>query len=106
MRARYHRRCDRRRRRGRGRRAARRGRQADPGHDPGGGQVTTAAGGLKLAEVLRKELLDFKIQIDPQTAHDGYAAWRAGAQDDLVLVAASAAWDADPLEATRASLRV
>ena len=58
--------------------------------------------GLKLAEVLRKELRDFKIRIDPQTAHDSYAAWRAGAHDDLVLAAAEAAWDADPLEATRA----
>jgi hypothetical protein len=58
-------------------------------------QVTTAAGGLKLAEVLRKELHDFKIRIDPQTAHDGYAAWRAGAHDDLVVVAAAVAWDAD-----------
>ena len=57
-------------------------------------QVTTAADGLKLAEVLRKELLDFKIRIDPQTAHDSYAAWRAGAHDDLVLAAAEAAWDA------------
>ena len=55
---------------------------------------------VAVAEVLRKELLDFKIRIDPQTAHDSYAAWRAGAHDDLVLAAAAAAWDADPLEAT------
>ena len=61
----------------------------------GGDQVTPAAGGLKPAEVLRKKLLDFKIRIDPQTAHDSYAAWRAGAHDDLVLAAAAAAWDAD-----------
>jgi hypothetical protein len=65
-------------------------------------QVATATGGLKLAEVLRKELCDFKIRIDLQTAHDGYAAWRAGAHADLVLAAAKAARDADPLEATRA----
>jgi hypothetical protein len=57
--------------------------------------------GLKLADVLRKELLDFKIWIDPQMAHDSYAAWRAGAHDDLVLAAALAAWYADR---TRASV--
>ena len=93
----------------------------------GGDQVTTAAGGLrmpkrpgrgptgdlpsrppahiaglKLAEVLCKELRDFRIRIDPQTAHDSYAAWRAGAHDDLVLAAAEAAWDADRTRARRA----
>ena len=61
---------------------------------------------VAVVDVLRRELLDFKIRIDPQTAHDGYAAWRAGAHDDLVLAAAAAAWDADPLEATRAVARV
>ena len=50
-----------------------------------------------VVDVLRKELRDFKLRIDPQTAHDSYAAWRAGAHDDLVLAAAEAAWDADPL---------
>ena len=57
---------------------------------------------VAVVDVLRRELRDFKIRIDPQTAHDSYAAWRAGAHDDLVLAAAAAAWDADPLEATRA----
>ena len=58
--------------------------------------------GATVVDVLRRLLRDFKIRIDPQPAHDGYAAWRAGAHDDLVLAAAAAAWDADPLEATRA----
>jgi len=50
---------------------------------------------VAVVDVLRRELLHFKIRIDPQTAHDGYAAWRAGAHDDLVLVAAAVTWDAD-----------
>ena len=65
---------------------------------------TTGAGttGADVAVVdrLRRELRHFKIRIDPQTAHDGYAAWRAGAHDDLVWAAADTAWYAGPLEAT------
>ena len=76
--------------------------------DPG--QITAAPGSrpaaarapVEAGRGAAQELRDFKIRIDPQTAHDGYAAWRAGAHDDLVLAAAAAAWDADPLEATRA----
>lgn len=50
------------------------------------------ADGLPLAPVLVGELLNFRVKIDPQTAHDSYAAWREGAHDDLVLSAALALW--------------
>lgn len=31
---------------------------------------------LSLASVLQSELLNFKVKIDPRTAHDSYSAWR------------------------------
>jgi hypothetical protein len=50
------------------------------------------AEGLELAPVLKKELLNFKVKIDPRTAHDSYEHWREGGHDDLVLATALAAW--------------
>jgi hypothetical protein len=50
------------------------------------------AGGLSLAEVLKKELLNFRVKIDPSTAHDSYSHWREGDHDDLVLATAMACW--------------
>jgi hypothetical protein len=50
------------------------------------------AAGLPLADVLRRELLNFKMRIDPRTAHDSYSHWREGDHDDLVLATACAAW--------------
>jgi hypothetical protein len=47
---------------------------------------------LALADVLRKELLNFRVKIDPLTAHDSYSHWRTNAHDDLVLATACAAW--------------
>jgi hypothetical protein len=47
---------------------------------------------LPLAGVLRKELLNFRVKIDPKTAHDSYSHWREGDHDDLVLATACAAW--------------
>jgi len=44
------------------------------------------------APVLKHELQNFKVKIDPETAHDGYSAWREGQHDDLVLAVALAAW--------------
>jgi hypothetical protein len=52
------------------------------------------ASGLELAEVLRAELLNFRIKVNISTAHDSYEAWREGDHDDLVLAAALAAWGA------------
>jgi hypothetical protein len=50
------------------------------------------AAGLPLADVLRKELLNFRVKVDPRTAHDSYSHWREGDHDDLVLATACAAW--------------
>lgn len=50
------------------------------------------AGELELADVLTREMLNFKVKIDPLTAHDSYSAWREAEHDDLVLAVALAAW--------------
>jgi len=55
------------------------------------GQLKVAAG-LPEAETLKKELLNFKVKIDPRTAHDSYEHWREGDHDDLVLAVSMAAW--------------
>jgi hypothetical protein len=52
------------------------------------------ASSLELAEVLRGELLNFRIKINLATGHDSYEAWREGDHDDLVLAAALAVWAA------------
>jgi len=50
---------------------------------------------LPLAETLQNELLNFKVKIDPATAHDSYSAWREQEHDDMVLSVALAAWWAE-----------
>src|SRR5215210_1860972 len=55
------------------------------------GQLKVAAG-LPEAETLKKELLNFRVKIDPKTAHDSYEHWREGDHDDLVLAVSMAAW--------------
>lgn len=47
---------------------------------------------LALADVLVKELLNFRVKIDPRTAHDSYSHWREQDHDDLVLAVCMAAW--------------
>jgi len=47
---------------------------------------------LELGSVLQQEMLNFKVKIDPATAHDSYSAWRESDHDDLVLSVALAAW--------------
>jgi len=60
--------------------------------------VLLQSGRLKVAEdlpdagLLIQELLNFRIKIDPLTAHDSYGAWREGQNDDLVLATALACW--------------
>ena len=44
------------------------------------------------ALLLLQELMEFKVKIDPLTAHDSYGAWREGQHDDLVLAVALACW--------------
>jgi len=48
-----------------------------------------------LSDTLAKEMLSFKVKIDPATAHDSYSAWREAEHDDLVLAVALAAWWAE-----------
>jgi hypothetical protein len=50
------------------------------------------ASGLTEAEMLKKELLNFRVKIDPKTAHDCYEHWRENEHDDLVLAVSMAAW--------------
>jgi len=50
---------------------------------------------LPEAATLRRELQAFKVTINPETAHDSYAAWREGDHDDLVLAVALACWYAE-----------
>jgi hypothetical protein len=63
--------------------------------------VLLQAGRLKIAQqlpdaaTLAEELRNFKVQFNPQTAHDSYAAWREQDHDDLVLAVALAAWFAE-----------
>jgi hypothetical protein len=47
---------------------------------------------LPLGRTLSAELVNFKLKLNPDTMHDSYAAWRAGAHDDLVLATALAIW--------------
>ena len=47
---------------------------------------------LELAEMLKRELLSFRVKVDPRTAHDSYEHWREQDHDDLVLAVACAAW--------------
>jgi len=51
--------------------------------------------GLKLGPDLQKEMLNFKVKIDPVTAHDSYSAWRENDHDDMVLATALACWWAE-----------
>src|SRR5215208_4653579 len=51
------------------------------------------ASSLELAEVLRQELLNFRVKINLATGHDSYER-RDGDHDDLVLAAAMAVWSA------------
>src|SRR5438477_511373 len=67
-------------------------------------QVLLQSGRLKIAEglpdtkTLVRELLNFKVKIDPVTAHDSYAAWRENIHDDLVLAVAMALWLAEKVQ--------
>jgi hypothetical protein len=49
---------------------------------------------LELWPTLRTELLNFRLKINPTTAHASYEHWRESDHDDLVLAAALAAWGA------------
>lgn len=59
------------------------------------------------AAILQRELLNFRVKIDPVTSHDSYASWRESEHDDLVLATAIALWwgDRQPRN-TRETFRV
>lgn len=46
-------------------------------------------------ETLIRELQNFQVKINVDTAHDSYGAWREGTNDDLVLAVALALWIAE-----------
>ena len=50
---------------------------------------------LELAPALLDELLNFRVKVNLQTAHDSYEAWRESAHDDLVLATSLACWHAE-----------
>jgi hypothetical protein len=50
---------------------------------------------LELAPALLDELLNFRVKVNLQTAHDSYEAWRESVHDDLVLATALACWHAE-----------
>jgi hypothetical protein len=56
------------------------------------------AADLPLLGVLKGELQNFRVKIDPATAHDSYSAWRENQHDDCVLATAVAAWYAERVE--------
>ncbi len=47
---------------------------------------------LELAPTLKKELLNFRVKLDPRTAHESYEHWREADHDDLVLATAMPCW--------------
>ncbi len=50
---------------------------------------------LRFGPTLAEELQNFRVKIDPRTAHDTYAPWREGEHDDLILSLAVALWAAE-----------
>ena len=60
--------------------------------------ISLQRGKLKIAAslpdstTLVKELENFRVKIDPKTAHDSYSAWREQDHDDLVLAVALTVW--------------
>ena len=55
-------------------------------------RVLRIAAGQEWTDLTRAELQNFRVKIDPQTAHDSYSAWREGQHDDVVLAVALAVW--------------
>jgi len=60
------------------------------------------ADSLPLGKELIDELLNFKVKIDPKTAHDSYESWRESIHDDMVLSAAMSTWYAERRYGARA----
>ncbi len=54
--------------------------------------------GLEFADILKKEILNFRVKLDERTGHESFEAWREYEHDDLVLSTAIAAWYAFHVE--------
>lgn len=56
------------------------------------------ARGMELVDLVTQELINYKVRIDPKTAHDSYGAgaeWREGNHDDLMFALCLACWRAE-----------
>jgi len=60
---------------------------------------------MRLVPELVKELENFKVKVNIQTAHDSYEAWRESDHDDLVLALALACWWAEQRRGLRVTAR-
>ena len=47
---------------------------------------------LEFADILKKEILNFKVKLDERTGHESFEAWREQEHDDMVLSTAIVAW--------------
>ncbi len=47
---------------------------------------------LEFADILKQEILNFRVKLDERTGHESFEAWRADEHDDLVLSTAISAW--------------
>lgn len=47
---------------------------------------------LEFKDILRQEILNFKVKIDERTGHESFEAWREQEHDDMVLSTAIACW--------------
>ena len=63
-------------------------------------QRLKVAEGIKDAQLLVEELLNFRIKISA-SGHDSYEHWRESAHDDLVLAVALACWMAENMREPR-----
>jgi hypothetical protein len=69
------------------------------------GKRLKIARNMRLVPELVRELENFKVKVNLQTAHDSYEAWRESDHDDLVLALALACWWAEKRPALRVMAR-
>jgi hypothetical protein len=50
------------------------------------------AKGMPLADVLVRELENFRVKVNTATGHDSYEAWSENEHDDLVFALSIACW--------------
>jgi hypothetical protein len=57
-------------------------------------RIVDKATGQDMRDVLIRELESFQVKVNTQTAHESFAAWREGVNDDCVLSLSLAVWAA------------